>query len=78
MNLDEYDLINLLMKHLDDLSQEHMGVRMAPTLDTRRMSGLAPHEGSSAELHLGVDPCQGSSLSPPSHRMATSRGLQKW
>ena len=34
--------------------------------------GLAPREGSSTELHLGVDPCQGSSQSPPTPSLRTS------
>ena len=38
-NSDNYELINLSIEQRDDLSQEHMGVRMAPTLDTSRMSG---------------------------------------
>ena len=38
-NSDNYELINLSIEQHDDLSQEHMGVRMAPTLDTSRMSG---------------------------------------
>ena len=64
-NLDEYKLIDLPVEQHDDSSQEHMGVGMAPTLDTRSTSGLAPREGSLTELHLRVDPCQGSSLSSP-------------
>ena len=67
------------MEQHDDSSQEHMGVRMASTLDTRSTctSGLALHEGSLMELRLGVDPCQGSSLSSPPRRTAASTGLQK-
>ena len=34
------------MKQHDDSLRENMGVRMAPTLDTKRTSGLAPREGS--------------------------------
>ena len=47
MNLDDYELINLPIEQLDDLSYEHMGVGMAPTLDTGSMLGLAPFEWSS-------------------------------
>ena len=32
-------------------SQEHTGVEMAPTLDTKRTSGLAPREGSLSNSH---------------------------
>ena len=34
-------------------------------MDTSGMVGLGPHEGSNGKLCLGVDPCQGSSLSSP-------------
>ena len=43
LNIEEYDLIDLPMEQHDDSSQEHTGVRMAPTLDTSRILGLAPH-----------------------------------
>ena len=33
------------MQH-DDSSQEHKGVGLAPTLDTKRTSGLTPREAS--------------------------------
>ena len=58
MNLGEWELIDLPMEQHDDSLQEHTGIRMAPTLDARRTSGLAPFEESSTELRLGVDPCQ--------------------
>ena len=45
-NLDKYELIDLPIEQHADSSQEHTGVRMAPTLDTKRTSGLVPHEGS--------------------------------
>lgn len=45
-NINEYELIDLPMEEPDDLSHEHMGVRMAPTLDLGSTSGLAPCEGS--------------------------------
>ena len=34
------------IKQHDDSSQEHTGIGMAPPLDTKRMLGLAPLEGS--------------------------------
>ena len=34
-----YVFITLPMEERDDLLQEHMGVGMAPTLGTKRMSG---------------------------------------
>ena len=61
MNLDEYKLINLPMEQPGDSSHEHTAIGIAPTLDTGSTSGLARCEGSSMVLHLGVDPCQGSS-----------------
>ena len=69
--------INLPMEQHDDLSQEHTGVGMAPTLDTSRTLGLTPREGSSTELHLGVDPCQGSSLSSPPIERLLVKGYKK-
>ena len=36
------------MEQHDDSSQKHTGVRMAPTSDTKRTSGLAPREGNSS------------------------------
>ena len=44
-NFDEYELIDLPMKQPGDSSYEHTGVRMAPTLDTQRTSGLHPVNG---------------------------------
>ena len=61
MSLDEYELIDLPMEQPDDSSHEHIGVGIAPTLDAGRTLGLAPCEGSSTVLLLGVDCCQGSS-----------------
>ena len=43
------------------------GIGSAPTVNTNSTPGLAPQKGSNMELHLGVHPCQGSSLSSP-HR----------
>ena len=34
------------MEQHDDLLQEHTGVKMVPTLDAKRTSGLAPRGGS--------------------------------
>ena len=66
------------MEQSNDSSHQHTGVGMAPTLDISRTLELAPREGSSTKLCLGVDPCQGSSLSSPlAHRTATNTGLQK-
>ena len=45
-NLDEYEVIDLPREQLNDLSHEHMGIRMATTLDVGIMSLLAPCEGS--------------------------------
>ena len=39
------------MKQHDDSLQEHMGVRMAPTLDTKRTLELASREGSLSNSH---------------------------
>ena len=61
-NTDKYKLIDLPLERLDNSTHEHMGVGMGPTLNTRDMSGLAPHEGSSTVLHLGADLCHGSYL----------------
>ena len=70
-NLDEFELIDSPREQLDDSSQENMGVGSAPTMDTDSTSGLAPRTGGDVELRLGVDPCQGSSLSSP---LYNSRG----
>ena len=51
MNLDEYECINLPMEQVDDSSQEHTYIRMAPTLDTESTSGLAPCEGSGVQRY---------------------------
>ena len=40
--LDKYEVIDLPIQQHDDSSQEHTGVGMAPTLDTKRTSVLAP------------------------------------
>ena len=45
-NSDQNELIILRMEQHDDSSQEHTGIRMALTLDTKRTSGLTPREGS--------------------------------
>ena len=65
--LDEFELIHSLQEQLDDSSQEDtcMGIGSAPAMDTNSTLGLVPQKGSSVELRLGVEPCQGSSLSPP-------------
>ena len=65
-NLDKDKLINNRVDQLDDLLHEHTGFGIGHTLDTQSTSGLEPLEGSSTVLRLGVDPCQGSSLSSPS------------
>ena len=49
------------MKQHDNSSQEHVGIGMVPTIDTKSTSGQAPHEGSSMELCLTVDHFQGRS-----------------
>ena len=72
-NLDKYELINLTMEEPGDLLNKHMGVRVAPILDTGSTWGLASREGSSMELCLGVDLCQGFSLSLPFHVRTSSR-----
>ena len=48
-NVDKYKLIDLLMKQHDDSLQEHTGVRMASTSDTKKMSGSHCVEG--VEVH---------------------------
>ena len=57
-DLDEFELhvIESPLEQLGYESQENLGVGPAT-------SGLAPHNGSMAELCLVVDPCQGSSPS---------------
>ena len=45
-NLDEYEFIDLPMEQHDDLLQEHLGVGIAPTLDTESALGMSPREGS--------------------------------
>ena len=44
-SLDKYELIDLPMEQHDDSSQKYMGVITAPTLDTRRTTGLATVKG---------------------------------
>lgn len=65
-SLDEYELVDSPMKEQEprDSSHEHTSVEMASTSSTGSMLGLALCEVNSTELHSGVDPCQGSSLSP--------------
>ena len=67
-NLNEYELINLPMEQPDDLLHKHtcIDIRMAPTLDTGSVLGLAHCEGSSMVLCLGVDPCLGVFSGSPS------------
>ena len=54
----EFEVVNSPLEELDLSSQELLGV-IACTL------GLPPQKGSNGELRVGVDPCQGSSLSFP-------------
>ena len=79
-DLDKYELINLPTEQFGDLMHEHMGIRMARTLDihVRSMLGLARCEGSSMKLCSGVDPCQGSALLclPPPHCVRMSSRSQ--
>ena len=64
-NLDKYELIDFPLEQLGDLSQEHMGIEAAFTMDTgiARRAGILLGEFSG--IALGVDPCHGSSLSSP-------------
>ena len=64
-NLDEFKLNDSLREYLDGSLQENTGIGSVPNMDTDSTLGLAPTKGSNVELHSGVDPCQGSSLSPP-------------
>ena len=64
-NLDENKLINWPMEQHHDSSQEQIGIKLASILNNRRTSGVTPGGGSAMELHSGVDPSQGSSLSSP-------------
>ena len=70
--LDEYRLIDLPMEQPDGSLHHLRDIGIAPTLNMGSMSGLAPREGSSTVLRLGIDPCQGSSLSPPPNPLRDS------
>ena len=56
-----------------ELTEEFLGVVPAPTVDAPSTSGLAPRDRVCGQTHSGLDPCQGSSPSPPpfSNQLAT-------
>ena len=47
------------------LTDELLGVVPAQTIDANSTSGLAPHDRVCGQTRTGLDPCQGSSPSPP-------------
>ena len=69
-NFDDYTLFDIPMEP-DESLHALTGVGMAPTSDTPSRSGLAPRNGSSSEMRVGVDQektpgkGQGSFLSSP-------------
>ena len=52
-NLNKYELIDLPKEQPGDSSNKYTGVRIIEA------------KGSVTKLHLGIDPCQGPSMSPP-------------
>ena len=73
MNFDEYEHSDMPMAQPDESPHGLTGVGMAPTVDMLRTSRLAPRNGSSSVLRLGVDVCQGSSLSRSLYAATTNQ-----